>query len=82
MLILTAWLVIMGAGGLCVPRQPRTAGVLFLAAGVFMLAVWTAGTVGNARIEICVNRLKDLGLNKGLENLPALRQKLVIGLSP
>ncbi len=29
------------------------------------------------RIEICVNRLKDLGLNKGLENLPALRQKLV-----
>ena len=33
---------------MCVPRQPRTAGVLFLAAGVFMLAVWTAGTVGNA----------------------------------
>ena len=29
------------------------------------------------RLEICVNRLKDLGLNKGLENLPALRQKLV-----
>jgi hypothetical protein len=29
------------------------------------------------RIEICVNRLKDLGLNKGLENLNALRQKLV-----
>ena len=29
------------------------------------------------RHEICVNRLKDLGLNKGLENLPALRQKLV-----
>lgn len=29
------------------------------------------------RMEICVNRLKDLGLNKGLENLPALRQKLV-----
>jgi hypothetical protein len=24
-----------------------------------------------------VNRLKDLGLNKGLENLPALRQKLI-----
>jgi hypothetical protein len=29
------------------------------------------------RLEICVNRMKDLGLNKGLENLPALRQKLV-----
>src|ERR1051326_5704496 len=29
------------------------------------------------RLEICVNRLKDLGLNKGLENLNALRQNLV-----
>src|SRR5216683_2554091 len=29
------------------------------------------------RVEVCVNRLKDLGLNKGLENLPALRQKLM-----
>jgi hypothetical protein len=29
------------------------------------------------RVEICVNRLKDLGLNKGLGNLNALRQKLV-----
>jgi len=29
------------------------------------------------RIEVCVNRLKDLGLNKGLENLPALRTKLI-----
>lgn len=29
------------------------------------------------RVEVCVNRLKDLGLNKGLENLNALRQKLV-----
>src|SRR5208282_3411784 len=29
------------------------------------------------RLEICVNRMKDLGLNKGLENLPALRQRLV-----
>ena len=29
------------------------------------------------RLEICVNRLKDLGLNKGLENLNALRQRLV-----
>ena len=30
------------------------------------------------RLEICVNRLKDLGLHKGLENLNALRQKLVL----
>ncbi|MBL8230072.1 MAG: hypothetical protein JNL98_16405 [Bryobacterales bacterium] len=29
------------------------------------------------RLEICVNRLKDLGLNKGLDNLNALGQKLV-----
>jgi hypothetical protein len=29
------------------------------------------------RVEVCVNRLKDLGLNKGLENLPALRRTLV-----
>jgi hypothetical protein len=28
------------------------------------------------RVEICVNRLHDLGLNKGLDNLPALRKKL------
>ena len=29
------------------------------------------------RVEICVNQIKDLGLNKGLENLDALRKKLV-----
>jgi hypothetical protein len=29
------------------------------------------------RVEICVNQVKDLGLNKGLENLDALRKKLV-----
>jgi hypothetical protein len=28
------------------------------------------------RVEVCVNRMKDLGLNKGLENLGALREKL------
>jgi hypothetical protein len=28
------------------------------------------------RVEICVNRMKDLGLNKGLDQLDALRQKL------
>jgi hypothetical protein len=29
------------------------------------------------RVEICVNRMKDLGLNKGLEQLDALRQQLL-----
>ena len=29
------------------------------------------------RLEVCVNRMKDLGLNKGLENLQRLRQRLV-----
>lgn len=29
------------------------------------------------RVEVCVNRMKDLGLNKRLENLERLRQKLV-----
>ena len=29
------------------------------------------------RVEVCVNRMKDLGLNKGLENLERLRQNLV-----
>jgi hypothetical protein len=29
------------------------------------------------RVEVCVNRMKDLGLKKGLENLERLRQKLV-----
>ena len=29
------------------------------------------------RVEVCVNRMKDLSLNKGLENLECLRQKLV-----
>ena len=28
------------------------------------------------RVEVCVNRMKDLGLNKGLKNLECLRQKL------
>jgi len=29
------------------------------------------------RVEVCVNRMKDLGLNKGLQNLDHLRQRLV-----
>jgi hypothetical protein len=28
------------------------------------------------RVEVCVNQMKDLGLNKGLENLACLRQRL------
>ena len=29
------------------------------------------------QVAVCVNRMKDLSLNKGLENLERLRQKLV-----
>lgn len=29
------------------------------------------------RVEVCVNRMKDLGLNKGLKNLGTLRQRLI-----
>jgi hypothetical protein len=47
-LFLTIWLTIVAAAGLCYPRLPRAAGVLFLAAGGFMLAVWVAGAIGNA----------------------------------
>jgi hypothetical protein len=48
MLILTIWLVLMGLGGLCYPRRPRAAGVFFVIAGGFMLAVWAYGAIGNA----------------------------------
>ena len=48
MLILTTWLLIMGAGGLCYPRRPLAAGLLFMVAGVFMLLVWAMGAIGNA----------------------------------
>jgi hypothetical protein len=30
------------------------------------------------RFEVCVNRMKDLGLNKGMENLGRLRQTLIV----
>ena len=46
MLILTVFLAIMAAGGLCYPRRPRATGVLFLAAGGFMLGVWATGMIG------------------------------------
>jgi hypothetical protein len=29
------------------------------------------------RVEVCVNRMKDLGLNRGLKHLGCLRQKLI-----
>jgi hypothetical protein len=47
-LILTVWLMLMGAGGLCYPRKPLATGVLFIAAGAFLLIVWTAGLIGSA----------------------------------
>jgi hypothetical protein len=47
-LILTVWLVLMGAGGLFYPRAPRATGVLFLGAGAFMFIAWAAGAIGDA----------------------------------
>jgi serine/threonine protein kinase len=41
--ILTVWLMLMGAGGLCYPRRPLATGVLFMAAIAFLLTVWAAG---------------------------------------
>jgi hypothetical protein len=49
------------------------------------LRVYCKGLVGRMqekfstflRLEICVNRLKDLGLKKGLDNWEALRQRLI-----
>jgi hypothetical protein len=48
MLILTVWLGLMGLGGLCYPRRPRATGVLFVIAGGFLFAVWSAGAIGGA----------------------------------
>jgi len=53
--------------------------------GHHVLRVYCKGLVGRIyekfgtflRVEVCVNRLKDLGLNKGLDNLPALRRTLM-----
>jgi hypothetical protein len=53
--------------------------------GHHVLRIYCKGLVGRLyekfsiflRLEVCVNRLKDLGLNKGLDNLGALREKLV-----
>jgi hypothetical protein len=47
-LILTVWLAIMAAAGLCYPRAPRATGVLFVAAGGFLFILWTAGAIGDA----------------------------------
>jgi hypothetical protein len=47
-LILTVWLMLMGAGGLCYPRMPRAMGLLSVVAGLFMLIVWAAGAIGDA----------------------------------
>jgi hypothetical protein len=47
-LILTVWLGLMTAGALCYPRRPRATGVLFVAAGGFMFAVWATGAIGDA----------------------------------
>jgi hypothetical protein len=68
----------------------RTRGKLYslldkLDHGHHVLRVYSKGLVGRMyekfstflRLEICVNRLKDLGLKKGLDNLEAVRQRLI-----
>ncbi len=53
--------------------------------GHHVLRIYCKGLVGRMyekfstflRVEVCVNRMKDLGLNKGLKNVDALRKKLV-----
>ncbi len=53
--------------------------------GHHVLRIYCKGLVGRMyekfstflRVEVCVNRMKDLGLNKGLKHLDALRKKLV-----
>jgi hypothetical protein len=68
----------------------RTRGKLYslldkLDHGHHVLRVYGKGLVGRMyekfstflRLEICVNRLKDLGLKKGLDNLEAVRQRLI-----
>ena len=53
--------------------------------GHHVLRVYCKGLVGRMyekfstflRLEICVNRLKDLGLKKGLDNLETVRQRLI-----
>jgi hypothetical protein len=53
--------------------------------GHHVLRVYFKGLVGRMyekfstflRLEICVNRLKDLGLKKGLDNMETVRQRLL-----
>ncbi len=53
--------------------------------GHHVLRLYCKGLVGRMyekfstflRLEICVNRLKDLGLKKGLDNLETVRQRLI-----
>lgn len=47
MLILTVYLAIVGAAGLCYPRRPRAMGVLFVVAGGLMSGMWEVGAIGN-----------------------------------
>jgi len=61
MWILTCWLIIMGAGGLCYPRRPRLSGLLFLAAGVFMSAIWAAGLTPGLPLPAATSAVLGLG---------------------
>jgi hypothetical protein len=41
------WIALIAAAGLCYPRRPRTAGVLFLALGVLSAALAFTHSPGN-----------------------------------
>ena len=44
---LVLWLAILAAAGLCYPRRPRTAGVLFIGLGVLSLVMGFLASPGN-----------------------------------
>ena len=47
-----AWIVLLCGAGLCYPRRPRVAGVLFLATGVLSIVLTLTQNSGNGLIAI------------------------------
>jgi hypothetical protein len=50
MSVLIVFLTILGAGGLCYPRRPRLTGVVFMAAGGYLMTVTAVGTIGGSTL--------------------------------
>jgi hypothetical protein len=48
MSVLILFLTILGAAGLCYPRRPRLTGVLFMAAGGYLMTMTAVGTIGGS----------------------------------